>query len=38
MLLQNAKPAHSDATDIPSLDDLQISSLESGDQSRLHFN
>nr|POE53971.1 sodium/hydrogen exchanger 1 [Quercus suber] len=33
MLLRNAKPAHSDATDIPSLDDLQILFLENGDPS-----
>ncbi|KAM3704934.1 hypothetical protein ACJW31_03G044100 [Castanea mollissima] len=33
VLLRNAKPAHSDATDIPSLDDLQILFLENGDPS-----
>ena len=33
MLLRNAKPIHSDATDIPSLDDLQILFLENGDPS-----
>ena len=29
----NAKPAHSDTIDIPSLDDLQILFLENGDSS-----
>ncbi|KAK7821509.1 sodium/hydrogen exchanger 3 [Quercus suber] len=33
MLLRNAKPVHSDATDIPSLDDLQILFLENCDPS-----
>ena len=33
VLLRNAKPANSDATDIPSLDDLQILFLENGDPS-----
>ena len=33
LLLRNAKPAHSYATDIPSLDGLQILFLESGDPS-----
>ena len=33
VLLRDAKPAHSDATDIPSLDDLQILFLENGDPS-----
>ena len=33
VLLRNAKLAHSDATDIPSLDDLQILFLENGDPS-----
>ena len=33
VLLRNAKPAHSNATDIPSLDDLQILFLENGDPS-----
>ena len=33
VLLRHAKPAHSDATDIPSLDDLQISFLENCDPS-----
>ena len=31
MLLRNAKPVHSDATNIPSLDDLQISFLQNCD-------
>ena len=33
MPLRNAKPAHSKATNIPSLDDLQILFLENGDPS-----
>uniref|UniRef100_A0A2N9JBS0 Cation/H+ exchanger transmembrane domain-containing protein n=1 Tax=Fagus sylvatica TaxID=28930 RepID=A0A2N9JBS0_FAGSY len=33
VMLRHAKPAHSDATDIPSLDDLQISLLENCDPS-----
>ncbi|GMY21435.1 sodium/hydrogen exchanger 1-like [Fagus crenata] len=33
VMLRHAKPAHSDATDIPSLDDLQISFLENCDPS-----
>ncbi|KAK7818846.1 sodium/hydrogen exchanger 2, partial [Quercus suber] len=33
VLLQNAKLVHSKATDIPSLDDLQILFLENGDPS-----
>ncbi|XP_050277808.1 sodium/hydrogen exchanger 1-like [Quercus robur] len=33
VLLRNAKPAHSDATNIPSLDDLQIYFLKNGDPS-----
>lgn len=33
MLLRNAKPMVSDATDIPSLEDLNISFLENGDPS-----
>ena len=33
MPLRNAKPAHSKATNIPSLDDLQILFLENGDSS-----
>lgn len=33
MLLRNAKPAISDATDLPSLEELNISFLENGDPS-----
>ena len=33
MPLRNAKPAHSNATNMPSLDDLQILFLENGDPS-----
>lgn len=38
VLLRNAKPAISDATDIPSLEDLNIPFLENGDPSEQDNN